>query len=225
MKRLSHVEELAGLPVHLGGHVHAAVEVGAPPGRRSAARRRAPAAVLQHVPDPGAAALGQLGRGAQRLGGSAGRGGGLGRRGGRLGQAWAQQPVVQFGACCAPRTAARALEGSRLVRAVADAHARRAGVARQLQVVRGVADHQRALGRHAELGHQLLQHQRVRLAGGLVGGARGVEQAVQLRLRQRLVQAAAALAGGHGQQVVARLQRLQHGQRAGNSTSSCWRAK
>jgi hypothetical protein len=93
----------------------------------------------------------------------------------------------------------------------AEAHRQRggAGIGRQLQVVRGVAHHQGGVGRHAHLVHQLVQHLRVRLAGGLVGGAGGLEQVGQADLRQRLVQAAPALARGHRQPVAARAQVLQ----------------
>jgi hypothetical protein len=80
--------------------------------------------------------------------------------------------------------------------------------------VRGVADHQRARRVDAEFAIS---------SSSISGcGLEAVSSAVrvasntraQLRLRQRVVQPAAALAGGHGQEVVARLQRLQHVQRA-----------
>jgi hypothetical protein len=69
-------------------------------------------------------------------------------------------------------------------------------------------------GLGAELAHQLVQHQRMRLARGLVGGARAVEHAVQFLGRQRLVEPATRLAGGHRQQVVPLLQLTQQRQHA-----------
>jgi hypothetical protein len=75
--------------------------------------------------------------------------------------------------------------------------------------VRGVADHQRASGRRAALGHQLHQHARIGLAGGLVGGAGGVEQAFELDAVERRIEAASRLASGHRDALVARLQRMQ----------------
>ena len=54
----------------------------------------------------------------------------------------------------------------------------------------------------------------MRLALGFIGRARGVKQAVQLHRAQCLVQPMAALAGGNGQPVLARLQHLQQLQHA-----------
>eukprot|EP01031_Cornospumella_fuschlensis_P051288 gene51289-62721_t len=51
-------------------------------------------------------------------------------------------------------------EGLVIVRTEADGHAGHAGIHGQLQVMRRVADHQRALGLGAELAHQLQQHQK-----------------------------------------------------------------
>ena len=58
---------------------------------------------------------------------------------------------------------------------------------RQLQVVRGVADHQRALGHRRRTRASAPSSMRGWACGGLVGGARGVEQALQLARAQRLV--------------------------------------
>jgi hypothetical protein len=66
------------------------------------------------------------------------------------------------------------------MRAITHAHTGATGIERHLQVMRGVAHHQHTLGRHAKFLHQLLQHQGVRFAGGLIGRARTVKQALQL---------------------------------------------
>eukprot|EP01137_Pigoraptor_chileana_P009994 Opistho-2@59040 len=87
------------------------------------------------------------------------------------------QPAIELGRRMGHEARREGLEGRRLVRAEADGDAGRAGIGGELQVVRGVADHQRAGRRDAQLGHQLLQHARMRLGRGLVGGAGGVEQA------------------------------------------------
>jgi hypothetical protein len=117
------------------------------------------------------------------------------------------------------------LEALVIVGAEAHAHALCAGIHGQLQVMRGVADHQVRAGSTPNWAINSSSIFGCGLDGGLVGRARGVEQRAQPRLRQRMVQALPALAGGHGQEVVARLQRLQHVQRAGNSTRSSWRAR
>jgi hypothetical protein len=101
------------------------------------------------------------------------------------------------------------------VRAVAHAQAGGAGIAGQLQVVRGVADHQRAL--RASVPNSAISSCSMRGCGlPAVSSAVRVASNTRCRLHrlQRFVQAAAALAGGHRQPVVARLQRLQHLQRA-----------
>ena len=69
-----------------------------------------------------------------------------------------------------------------VVCAVAHAHTGATRIHRHLQVVRGVANHQGALGLHAKLTHQLVQHAWVRLARGFVGSTRCVKQAMQLQL-------------------------------------------
>src|SRR5206468_714789 len=64
---LVHVEELAGLPIHLGGHVRAAVEVGdyaAIEAQHEGARRLAE---MHHVEHESAAALFEFAGSAQRL--------------------------------------------------------------------------------------------------------------------------------------------------------------
>ena len=101
-----------------------------------------------------------------------------------------------------------------LVRAEGHRDACAAGVGGELEIVRRVTDHQGAVGRRAELAHQLDKHQRVGLAARLVGRAGGVEQARQGRAGERLIEAAARLAGSDCEPVVARLQREQHLQRA-----------
>ena len=59
----------------------------------------------------------------------------------------------------------------RLMRTVADTDAGAAGVLCHQEVMRGVADHQGALGWDVEFFHQLVQHQRVGFACSLVSGA------------------------------------------------------
>eukprot|EP01041_Mallomonas_annulata_P016039 gene16039-33710_t len=100
-----------------------------------------------------------------------------------------------------------------LMGAIAHPRARAARIDGHLQVVRGVADHERALGRHAEFAHELVQHARVRFARGLVRRARTVEHALQRHGVQHLVEPAAALARGHGQVIALgtkRFERLDH---------------
>ena len=104
------------------------------------------------------------------------------------------------------------LEAAVVVGAVAHADARAACIQRHLQVVGGVTDHERALGLHAKLAHEFVQHERVGLACGFIGGAGTVEQALQLHRCQRGVQPAPAFAGGHGDPVVAPLQGVEQGQ-------------
>ena len=99
--------------------------------------------------------------------------------------------------------------------AVVHANAGATGIGRQLQVVRGVAHHQGALGWHTQLCHQLMQHARMRLARGLIGGAAGMEQVFQVHMRQGLVQPPSAFPGGHGQEVLTRFQIGQHLQYTG----------
>ena len=62
--------------------------------------------------------------------------------------------------------------------------------------------------------HQLVEHSRVGLGGGFVGGARAVEHAAQLDLMQCIVQTLAAFAGGDSEQMLFFTQGLQHGQDA-----------
>jgi|GEM_PF-4422244 len=88
------------------------------------------------------------------------------------------------------------------------------GVGGHLQVMRGIADHQRALRLDTKLAHQLHQHPRVGLGAGFVSCAGAIEHVAQLHVLQRFVQALAALAGGHGQPVLPRLEHGQHLQRA-----------
>mmetsp|Transcript_45465 Transcript_45465/g.107317 ORF Transcript_45465/g.107317 Transcript_45465/m.107317 type:complete len:260 (+) Transcript_45465:417-1196(+) len=121
-----------------------------------------------------------------------------------------QQPVVQLAGRVGHEQRAVFGEGLMVMGAKTHADAGHAGVGGQLQIVRRVTDHQRALGLHAELAHQLQQHLRVGLGAGLVGGAGGIEHLRELGMRQHPVQAHAVLAGCHGQPVVAGLQRLQH---------------
>ena len=82
------VEELAGLPVHLGRHVDAAVQVGDDPAVEAQRERARRLARLQHVEDERLALLGELGR--RRRGA---RGGQVGASSGMF-----EQPVVQVGA-------------------------------------------------------------------------------------------------------------------------------
>ena len=51
-----------------------------------------------------------------------------------------------------------------------------------------------------------MEHQRTGLAGGFIGRARAIKQAFELRVLQRMIQAHAAFACGHGQPVAARTQ-------------------
>ena len=101
-----------------------------------------------------------------------------------------------------------------LVGAIAHADAGATGIARQLQVVRGVANHQCALGRGVEFRHQFAQHARVRLAGGFIGGAGGVETRAQRQCGKGQIEPDARLAGGHGQFEAARAQQVEHRQHA-----------
>ena len=59
--------------------------------------------------------------------------------------------------------------------------------------------------------------QRVRLGQGFVGGAAAVEKTSQFGHGQHVVEPAPVLAGGHGEEVVTRLQPVQHFQRAGGA--------
>jgi hypothetical protein len=80
--------------------------------------------------------------------------------------------------------------------------------------VRGVADHQRAFGRHVEFFHQFVQHARIaacRVSSAVREPSKALAQCHRL---QRLVEPAARLARGHGQLVAARAQRVQHLQHA-----------
>ena len=97
---------------------------------------------------------------------------------------------------------------------VAHRHAGTTGIARHLQVVRGVADHQGALRRNTKLGHQLVEHQWMRFALCLVSRTRGIKQLPQFNRPQGSIQTTATFASGHGQQVLARLEFMQHGQGA-----------
>ena len=103
-------------------------------------------------------------------------------------------------------------KGIRCVGTVTHANAGATGIDGHLQVVRRVANHQHARRIHTQLGHELVQHARVRLAGSFIGGARGVEQALQFHCRETGVQPAAALAGGHGQRMLALAKIGQHGE-------------
>jgi hypothetical protein len=68
IQRLSHVQELAGLPIELGGHMGTAVQVGHHPAVDGAVRTRAPAGATaaRRRPPPGRAPR-QFCAGAQRL--------------------------------------------------------------------------------------------------------------------------------------------------------------
>ena len=57
------------------------------------------------------------------------------------------------------------------MRAIAHPHAGAARVQGHLQVVRGVTDHQGALGPGAKLAHQFVEHQGAGLARRLIGRA------------------------------------------------------
>ena len=201
------VEELAGLPVHLGGHVGAAVEVGHHPAveaQREGARR---SAAQQHVEHHRPPALRELGAGAQAARPAARP---------RL-QRMGDQPVVQLGVECATRSGAECRRRPRARARRSSPHARpcrrsrascRSCVVSPIISVRSGVD--------AELAHQLQQHARV-------GLARPSRRRCAWRrtcpcscaCASACVQPAPALAGGHRQPVVARLQRLQHLQRAG----------
>ena len=76
----------------------------------------------------------------------------------------------------------------------------------------GVANHQGTLGGNAQLGHQLMKHARIGLASGFVGGTRSVKNTAQSHLVQGLVQALAAFACGHRQQMLTLMQRFKQRQ-------------
>ena len=190
MQRLSASRNSPGCQSSSVGTCSAAVQVGdhaAVEAQREGARRLAPQQHVEHHAP--CRARRSSAAGAQRLLGaepvvSHGR----------------TQPVVQLARSNARRTAAlNAANALVLVRAVADATLARAGVGRELQVVRGVADHQRALGRDAELVHQLEQHPRV-AACEAVSSAVRVASNRPLQLR-RCASASSSprrrLAGGH----------------------------
>ena len=122
---------------------------------------------------------------------------------------FARQPSVQLGHRVRNHQRLQARQALHRVRAVTDGHAGAAGVERHLQVVRGVANHQQALGRHIQFSHQLLQHQRMRFTCRLVRRARAVKHPAQCGALQRFVQAAPTFAGGYGQQMAACAQIVQ----------------
>ena len=70
-------------------------------------------------------------------------------------------------------------------------------------VVFGVSDDQGVGGSGIEIRQDFLEHLRVRFRERLIGTARRVKKIAQPTLLQRLIESAAALAGGHTQQVPA----------------------
>ena len=76
----------------------------------------------------------------------------------------------------------------------------------------GITNHQGAFGGNAQLSHQLMKHARVGFASGFVSGTRSVKNAAQSHLVQGLVQALAAFACGHRQQMLALMQRFKQRQ-------------
>ena len=190
------VEKLAGLPVELGRHVHAAVQVGddaAVEAQRERARRLAE---VEHVEDDRAAFLEQLDAGAEALrrqrrdgsergGGdapSSGMRGEPARRGRRSNgrRAAADGSRTRRGSCAPKLTATLAQP--------ALAASCRSCVVSPTISVRSVAAPSSRISS--------TQHQRIGLAARLVGGAGRVEQAGERRAGERLVEAAPRLAGG-----------------------------
>ena len=180
-----------------------------PRGRRSAARRRAPAChcSTSHRTGPRRARPARPTRtGARR---------GDGRAAGML-----AQPVVQLARACAPPKRVGASKAS----CVARRSSRPRSAARRwrpAQVVRGVADHQRARPSTPNSRISSCSISADRACWRLVGGARGVEQGPAARPAQRLVQPAAVLPVATPSQWW-RAFRSFSIQRARNSIRSCW---
>ena len=128
-------------------------------------------------------------------------------------QSVAFQPHMQRSSWNPPPPVGRRRRSRRSMGAIAHAHAGTARRLRHLQIVRGVANHQRALGRHVELGHQLVQHQRMGFARCFIGGAR-VEHTPQLAECSASLRPRRFFARGHRQQVTTLAQHLQQRQRA-----------
>ena len=91
---------------------------------------------------------------------------------------------------------------------------RHACVAGHQQIVSGVADHQRCLRRHAELGHQFLEHLRMRLGMALVRAARGMEARTQAGDLEGPIQPLARLARRYRKMVASPGQFLDQFRRA-----------
>jgi len=89
------------------------------------------------------------------------------------------------------REGAERAERVRVVSAVSDSERGGACIARELDVVRRVADHQRLVRGGANAFHQLLEHLGMRLGKALVGAARGREHAFEPLLRQSPVETGA----------------------------------
>ncbi len=85
-----------------------------------------------------------------------------------------------------------------------------AGVPGHLQIIFGIANHQRLLCLHSQLIQQLVDHRRIWLGGGLIGTSCGKKPLFQTALFQNLSQSHTALAGGDGEPVAVPLQLLQH---------------
>ena len=68
-----------------------------------------------------------------------------------------------------------------------------------LQIIFGIPDHDRLRHRHATLGHQLFQHQRMRLGAGEIGGATGNEPATAGFVAEDTVEPTTTFSGRHRQ--------------------------
>ncbi len=101
---------------------------------------------------------------------------------------------------CTVASGASRVQPVRAVRAVGNGERRRAGVSRELDVVRRVADHQRFVRRDADPIHQPLEHVRMRLGQAFVGAARRREKLAEPLLRERAVETGARLARRDGEQ-------------------------
>ena len=187
------------LPVHLGRHVQRSGSGRRRRGRRGAARSRAPAGRdgARRTPSPGRA------RPVRRRCTGAPPAELATRR--RRDQPCAASQAASSATLCATCSGAWPSNACRLVRAVAHRRAQaqpalaascRSWVVSPIISVRSAAT--------PSSSHQFEQHARMRLRERLVGGAGGVEQAAQLHRVERLVEAAARLAGGHRQPVAAR---------------------
>jgi hypothetical protein len=204
------VEKTVGLVVHLHGDMGAAVQVGMGPAL--VADRKGPAG---------------LPRGPRQR---------ARRRPCRRSRRWstgypinamARQPsgVVRSQSCssateCTTAPRAQRMEGVGLVGAVTHAHAGAAGVQRHLQVVRGVADHQRALGGTPNSRHQFLQHAGVRACRRSRRPCGSRQTCPQLHRMQRVVQPAPALAVATASQCWRALQSASMGSTPSNRLRS-----